>query len=268
MLENAMNELFTLVAGELGVLALAITRLTGLVITAPFGWELAPLRVRGAFVVVTALAVHGLHPKMLHSETLSPFDWGLLLVVEFLLGAAMGFVVRVTVSIAEMAGEAFSSAVGLGAAQMFDPQNGAPSTVMTRIFRTLTILLALGVGAHRVVLGAVIESFRAAPVGGFYNPGASAEHLLSLVGTAIASGARISIPVIALLFMTQVALAFISRAAPAMQIFSVGFAVTLGIGALALVLTLPDTAHEMLVQLSYLGRHVESVAQASLGALP
>ena len=76
-----------------------------------------------------------------------------------------------------------------------------------------------------------------------------------------------AVAVIALLFVTQVALAFISRAAPAMQIFAVGFAVTLGVGVFALVLTLPDTAREMLVQLSYVGHQVEMVA-SRMGRLP
>lgn len=257
-----MNDFFILLTGELAILGLCATRLTGLVVVTPLGWDQAPLRARGAFVLATALAIHGLHPKTLHPETFNVFDWIILVLVEFLFGVAMGFVVRIAISSAEVAGEAVSSAIGLGAAQMFDPQNGAPSTVMTRVFRMLAILLALGIGAHRVLLGALFDTFRLVPIGAFHDPGAASEVLLGLVSNAFAAGVRIAIPVIALLFMTQIALAFISRAAPAMQIFSVGFAVTLGIGALALVLTMPDTAQEMLVQLSYVGRQVELVATA------
>jgi flagellar biosynthetic protein FliR len=262
-----MNDLFILLTGELGILGLCATRLTGIVAVAPLGWDQAPLRARAAFVLMTALAIHSLHPKMLHPQTFNVFEWMVLVIVEFLFGVGMGFVVRIAVSSAEIAGEAISSAIGLGAAQMFDPQNGAPSTIVTRIFRMLAILLALGIGAHRILLAAVFDSFRLVPIGAIHNPGAATEVLLNLVSNAIAAGTRMAIPVIALLFMTQIALAFISRAAPAMQVFSVGFAVTLGIGVLALVLTLPDMAHEMLVQLSYLGRQVELVA-AAIGQLP
>jgi flagellar biosynthesis protein FliR len=257
-----MNELFVLLTSELGVLGLCCTRLTGLVLTAQLGWDQAPLRIRAGLVVATALAIHSIHPKTLQAQSFGAIDWLLLVLVEFMLGLAMGFVVRIIISSAEIAGEAISAAVGLGAAQMFDPQNGTPSTLVTRIFRMLAVVLALGVGAHRVLLGAVFDSFRAVPVGLFHDPGAASPALLGLVGNAIACGVRIAIPVIALLFLTQVALAFISRAAPAMQIFSVGFAVTLGVGAFVLILTLPDTAQEMLVQLSYVGRQVEMVGTA------
>lgn len=87
---------------------------------------------------------------------------------------------------------------------------------------------------------------------------------MRLVATAISSGIRIAIPVLALLFITQVALAFISRAAPAMQIFSVGFAVTLTVGAVALILILPDIGRELIVEMSYVGRQLEQVAAAML----
>jgi flagellar biosynthetic protein FliR len=195
-------------------------------------------------------------------QSMTAFDWLLLGFGEFLLGAAMGFVVRIVIAIAEIAAESFSPIMGLGAAQIFDPTSGAASTVLVKMFRYLVITLALVLGVHRVVLSGVMRSFLAVPIGGMNRPGGAAEPLLYLVSEAIASGVRISIPILALLFMTQVALAFIARAAPAMQIFSVGFAVTLAVGAIAVILTLGDIGREFIVALSYVGRHIEAVASS------
>jgi flagellar biosynthetic protein FliR len=76
------------------------------------------------------------------------------------------------------------------------------------------------------------------------------------------AGVRIAIPVLSVLFLTQVALAFISRAAPAMQIFSVGFAVTLAVGAVVLIFAVPDIGHRMIAEFSKVGQHVESILVA------
>ncbi len=257
-----MSDFAQLLQAEIGLLVLCCTRLTGLVLTAPLGWDLAPARIRGALVIVTALGVHGIHPRSLATETLGVLDWFLFALGEFVLGAAMGFVVRIAVAIAEIAAESFSPVMGLGAAQIFDPSSGASATVIVKIFRYLIITLALILGVHRVVLGGLLRSFRAIPIGAMNRPGGAAEPLLYLVSDAIASGVRISIPILALLFMTQTALAFISRAAPAMQIFSVGFAVTLAVGAAAMILTAGDVGRELMVALSYVGRHVEGVASS------
>ena len=79
---------------------------------------------------------------------------------------------------------------------------------------------------------------------------------------ALATGVRVAIPLVAILFMTQVALAFISRAAPAMQIFSIGFAVTMATGGFVLVLVLPDLGFELLAEVAKSGGKIESLLGA------
>lgn len=257
-----MNGLLQLLLGEVGLLVLCCTRLTGLIIVAPLGWDVAPARLRAALVVSIALSIHGVHPRLMDTTQLGALSWLVLSVSEFSMGAAMGFVVRVTIAIAEVAAEAFSPIMGLGAAQIFDPASASSQTVMAKAFKYLAVMLALVVGVHRVVLGALLSSFKVLPVGSIDAPGGAARPLLELVNATIGSGVRIAVPILSLLFMTQVALAFISRAAPAMQIFSVGFAVTLAVGAAAILLTLPDIGRELVVALSYVGRHVEDVASS------
>jgi flagellar biosynthetic protein FliR len=83
---------------------------------------------------------------------------------------------------------------------------------------------------------------------------------------ALASGVRVAIPFIAILFMAQIALAFISRAAPAMQIFSVGFAVTMATGGLVMILVLPDLGFELLGEVSRSGSKIETLLTTVQGA--
>jgi flagellar biosynthetic protein FliR len=79
---------------------------------------------------------------------------------------------------------------------------------------------------------------------------------------------RIAVPVVAVLFMVQIALAFIARAAPALQIFAVGFAVTLGVGFLVILLCLPDTGQLLLAEMSRVDSRIETLLAALLEAPP
>ena len=127
--------------------------------------------------------------------------------------------------------------------------------MITSILRNLAVLLGCLVGLHRVVIGAVIGSFQAVPAGTIQSTSNLTELVLALTGDAVGTGVKLAIPLIAVLLVTQVALAFVSRAAPAMQVFSIGFAVTLAVGALILIATLPDMAYDVAADTSVaLGR--------------
>ncbi|MGC4092245.1 MAG: flagellar biosynthetic protein FliR [Polyangiaceae bacterium] len=89
-----------------------------------------------------------------------------------------------------------------------------------------------------------------------------------LGNNVFATGVRLAMPIITVLLMAQVALAFVSRAAPAMQVFSVGFAVTLGLGAFVLILGLPDFAQEVAADMSQVSSRIETLLGEVSGARP
>jgi flagellar biosynthetic protein FliR len=185
---------------------------------------------------------------------------------EFMLGLGIGFVVRLFVAIAEMAAEYIAPMMGIGAAQLFDPQTKDMQNVLSTMLRNFAVLIGLISGVHRVLLGGLLASFRIVPVGSLSNPALETPAILAMTTEAMATGVRIAIPFIAILFMSQIALAFISRAAPAMQIFSIGFAVTMATGALVMVLVLPDMGFELLGEVSRTGSKIETLLHAAEAA--
>jgi flagellar biosynthesis protein FliR len=253
-------ELDALVRAHAGTFALESVRIAGVLIAAPLAWQSAPVRVRGGLVLLLAFAAHAEGTGGLgeHSIEHLAFSVG----SEFMLGLGIGFVVRLFVSVAEMAAEHIAPMMGIGAAQLFDPQTKSMQNVLATFLRNFAIFLGLIAGIHRVVLGGVLASFRAVPVGTLTNPALETPVILAMTSDALATGVRIALPFIAILFMTQIALAFISRAAPAMQIFSIGFAVTLAAGALLLVLVLPDFGYELLGEVSRCGGKIETLLTA------
>jgi flagellar biosynthetic protein FliR len=180
-------------------------------------------------------------------------------VLEFATGVAMGFVVRLTVGIAEVAGSTVGPIIGFGAAQLFDPSTGQTDSILVRLFRSLALLLGLAIGAHRYIIGGLLMSFQRVPVGSVLQPGLAAPYLLSLTANLLEVGVRLALPVIAVMLLLQVALAFVSRAAPAMQVFSIGFVVLFLAGGVVLTLAMPDTGQELIEAWERTGYQMEHV---------
>lgn len=247
-----------LIRAEAGVFALETVRLSGLIVAAPLAWSAAPARVKVALVLLLALATHGqsqIAPEIGGSAGHIALSVG----SEFALGLAIGMIVRLVVAAFEVAAEQASLMMGLSIAQVFDPQSGASQNVLGTMIKNFALLVAFAVGLHRMVIGATIWSFQVVPVGSLTRLDAFGPTFFTLGGELLATGVRLAMPILAVLFMTQIALAFVSRAAPAMQIFSIGFAVTLGVGGLVLFLTLPDLAYEGAVEMSRIGERIESL---------
>lgn len=250
-----MNALEALIRAEAISYLLEISRISGLIVISPLAWQSAPARLRVGLVLALAAVAHGVGGGSVRAE---PLPIALGVAWELGVGLAMGFVVRLAVSVAEVAAEIIAPMMGLGAAHLFDPHAGS-GTVLTSLFRHFAIFVALIVGVHRVVLGALIESFRVLPVGTSESIALATPVLLRLSADALSAGVRIAVPVVVILFMVQIALAFISRAAPALQIFSLGFAVTLGVGWMSLIIVSPDLTMRIIAELSHVGEGLEGV---------
>lgn len=243
---------------EVTAFALELARITGLVVVSPIPWEVAPKQAKVGIVLFLGLVAHGT-PM---AEGFDPGDLltlGATTVLEFATGAAMGFVVRMTVGIAEVAGTTVAPIIGFGAAQVFDPMTGQSDSVLTRLFRSLALLLGISAGVHRYIIGGLLMSFQRVPVGSLLRPDLAATYLLRLSEELLEAGIRLSLPVIAVLLLLQVALAFVSRAAPAMQVFSIGFVVLFLAGGVVLTLALPDMGQELLELWERTGFQMEQV---------
>jgi flagellar biosynthesis protein FliR len=250
---------------ELSLFLLECGRIAGVVMVAPLAWSHAPNRIRVVLVLLLALVAHGLSVSAEAPE--SPVLVASALATELAIGLVMGLVVRFVVAIAEVCGEVMSPAMGLGMASAFDPTTQSHQSQIASILRHLVILVALIGGVHRVLLGGLLAGFRVLPVGSAGNASLALPSLIQLSSVVIASGVRIALPLVAILYMTQIALAFIARAAPQMQVFNVGFAVMLGVGLAVFALILPDVSRAFVIELSQVAMRLEG-SLVLLGAKP
>ena len=223
---------------------LAVCRVGAWVAVAPMPWESAPKQIKVALVLVSGALCLPVVPE-LDASWLHPLKMVGGVTGELLIGLGLGFAVRCGLAAAEILGGALAPVIGFGAAQVFDPASGVSDSVLVRVYRTFCMFLVSALGVHRVLLGAVLASYRALPIGSPVQLSAGAELALHWSALALETGVRLAFPITAILILIQVALAFVSRAAPSMQVFSIGFAITLSVGGFAMLLMMPDVAREL-----------------------
>ncbi len=247
---------------ELSTFALATSRIGGMAVTAPFPGSHVPARVKVGFSLVLAWLAASSMPSAPLSLDLRLLG---LAVGELALGLLVGLAFRVTFSCAEIMGSNFSQSLGLTSGHVFDPMLETDDGVPGRIATLLAMLLVFSLGAHRIAIAYLLESFRALPVGDAIRVAGAAPLLIDYVGAAIEAGVRLALPVAAVALAVQVTLALVARASPSLQVFSVGLALSVGAGLLAILASLDDIAMGLAAELGQLGPRIDRVLEAARG---
>ncbi|MEY8689377.1 MAG: flagellar biosynthetic protein FliR [Leptothrix sp. (in: b-proteobacteria)] len=214
-------------------------RTLALLSTAPvLSMRTIPARVKVGLALLVSLSAQASLPAMpivaLDSAA------GLAMVAQqVLVGVTLGFSARVVFAALEFAGELIGLQMGLNFAGFFDPASGSQGTATARFFGTIGTLLFVVSNGHLLLMLAVVRSFEAFPVS------ASIFEVVRVLQPQIWGaeifrlGLWLALPVVAMLLFLNLVLGVISRVAQQIQIFSVGFALTVSVGLIGMLLTLP-----------------------------
>jgi flagellar biosynthetic protein FliR len=197
-----------------------------------------PMRLRVALAFLIAVCAQATLPPV----PPVPMDSAaalLLVVQQLVVGIALGFAVRIVFAAVEFAGEVIGLQMGLNFAGFFDPASGGQATAMSRFFGISVAWLFIVTGGHLLLIAAVIASFDAFPAGP--DPFAFLRAAQPQVWGAevFRLGLTIALPLVAMLLLVNLVLGVISRVAQQMNIFAIGFPITLGVGLVGVLLTLP-----------------------------
>lgn len=214
-------------------------RILSMLATDPiFGNRGVPFRIKIGLALLITMVLAPVLPPM---PPVSPGSAAglLILMQQVVIGIAMGFAMRIVFAAVEMAGHLIGLQMGLGFATLFDPKSSAQVTVMAQFMSLVTMLMLLTLNGHLMVINALAESFQSLPIS-VQPPSAQGWRTLAEWGAEIfRAGVLLAMPVIAALLITNLAIGIMTRAAPQLNIFAVGFPITLMVGFLALYLTLP-----------------------------
>ena len=228
--------------GWLALLAYPMARILGFLGAAPvFGNNAVPRRIK----LMVGLAVTlGLMPVVPSVPQAALDSWaGLLLIVQqTLIGIAMGLVLRVVFAALDLMGEIISLQMGLSFATFFDPLAGGQTAVVGEFLTLLATLVLLSLNGHLLMLDALARSFEWLPVTATLPHKGGWMVLVRFGASIFASGLLMALPVVTALLITNIALGVLTRAAPQLNLFAIGFPITLTVGFGVLLLTLGHLA--------------------------
>jgi flagellar biosynthetic protein FliR len=231
-------------------------RISAFAAAAPtFSNRTVPVRVRLGFAVALTVVIAPMAPPMPSIDPISPAAV-LVAAQQVLIGLALGFSVRLLFVALEVAGQQIAQLMGLGFASLVDPQNGIDVPVVSNFYILLATLVFLGLDGHLALIALLARSFHTLPIGPV---GLGPRDLWSLsvgAGWVLSAALLIVLPAVAALFTANLAFGVMSRAAPQLNIFAVGFPVMLLLGFVVMLLTLPSS----IGSLDDLVRHALGVA--------
>lgn len=236
MISITTAELNTLLAAFLWPLS----RILALVATAPLlGNPSVPVRVKlGLAVMITVLVMPLVEKSLPQIDPASGVGFAILL-QQILIGIAMGLVMRIVFVAVEMAGELIGLQMGLGFAVFFDPQNSGQIDIVGRFLGVIASLAFLAINGHLIMIALISQSFSTLPIGLEGMTNATFTTLANWGSEIFKSGLQLSLPVLTALLITNLALGVLTRVAPQLNIFAVGFPLTLSIGLLVMALSMP-----------------------------
>lgn len=248
----------------LGLFVFPLTRILALLATAPvFSNAALPMRIR----LTAGLAVTLALAPVLPPPTIPAGSWlGLTVIAEqLLIGALMGFALRITFVALDVAGELIGLQMGLSFATFFDPGSSGETPVIASFLGLLTAMVFLAMNGHLLTLTLLAESFTLLPVSPTPFHATALWSLLTAAAMMFSLGVMLALPLITALLISNIALGVLARVAPTLNLFAVGFPVTLALGFIVLMLSLPYIGDAMEGVFSSGFKTMEMVLRAAAG---
>lgn len=218
-------------------------RISALLLTAPlFSISAVPRRIRVLMALALTWFIYPLHEWPSIDPVSAP---GLVEIVnQIFIGCLMGLTLQVVVAAVVTAGMAISNAIGLTMATLIDPTLGNVP-VLSQFLLIMAVLIFVGTGGHLLLIGLLLKSFSAVPIGESLLNQVTWGKLIAWSSMMFTGAVLIALPVMAVLLLINAGLGVVTRAAPSLNIFAVGFPAMMIVGIVACVLTMESMGLRM-----------------------
>ncbi len=225
---------------QLVAFLLVLLRVGGWVwIAPPFGGKMLPPMVRIGLSVALAIPMT---PSAAAAAGTIPTGVGALVwagIENVLIGVALGYVCLALLAAIQSAGALIDVVGGFSLAQGFDPMNMQQSSVISRIYQLVAGVLLLVTGAYMLLLQGFANSFEALPIDGTLDLTSTSRTVITVLTTMFVSALQIAAPIVGVAFLADVALGLMTRVAPSINAFALGFPIKIGLTLMLLALAVP-----------------------------
>ena len=247
-----MANLLSYDASQLLAFILVLVRVSGIISTAPvFGSSNIPPQIKVVLSLILALILYPFIPLITVYPD-RPDHYIMLIASELLIGLVLGIIARFLFGAVEFAGTVIGFQMGLGMAKVFDPQSQEQISLVGRFENATATLIFLAMDGHLIVLQALVRSYSVLPPGGASISRPLVENLTELSASVFVIGLQIGAPLIVALFLANAVVGLLARSVPQIQVFVVGFPLTLMLGFLFLFFGMPffaQAVHQMFEKL-------------------
>ncbi|MDR2489214.1 MAG: flagellar biosynthetic protein FliR [Desulfovibrio sp.] len=224
-------DIFTFDMAGLAGFLLTLVRVSCIVFLMPFyGGEYIPIQVKAAFCLILTMAIWPHLALPGSALPAHPIGIALLLLGELILGLLLGLCVYFIFTGIQTGGEIMGFQMGFTMMTLADPMSGTQVSVTSHLLYMVTFLIFLSLDGHLHLLRALADSFVLIPPGGLRVADSLAENVLELSAGMFILAVKVAAPVIASLFMAELTLALMGRAAPQMNLLTMGFPIKIAVG--------------------------------------
>ncbi|MES9816413.1 MAG: flagellar biosynthetic protein FliR [Candidatus Thiodiazotropha endolucinida] len=217
-----------------------MVRISAMLVAIPlFSSRQIPARFRLFMMILITLLIAPTLPPQPQADVLSHTGF-IILLQQILIGVMMGFILQMVFGALVFGGQVIAYSMGLGFASMVDPANGVQVPVVAQFYLILATLLFLIFNGHLLSIELIADSFDTMPVA---MDGLSRNGLLEVVAWGsrlFTGGLLIALPIVGAMLMVNMGMGVVMRAAPQLNIFSIGFPITMLLGFALIWVTLPN----------------------------
>lgn len=232
-----MNTLIEAIVNKYELFLIVFVRCSGIFLISPFfSAQNVPSRFKvGLSLFLSIILTSTLQISILELET----PMIVLIFKELLVGAVIGFISYIFFSSFYVMGQIIDMNIGFGMVNVVDPQNRIQVPLMGNFYYILGFLLLLILDGHHVIINSIVDSYQFIPIGGFEISENITLFIVNLISRMFILGFKLSLPVVAIIFLLDLLLGILVRTIPQMNVFVVGLPLKIFIGMLIILVSIP-----------------------------
>lgn len=233
-----MDILLDILLKRYEIFLLVLVRTTGVFVLSPF---FSSQNIPNTFKIGFALIFSFILTSIMDANYLNNINsnYVVLIMKELIVGIALGFISYAFMSAFYVLGQIVDMKIGFGMVNVIDPQNRIQVPLMGNFYYILAFLMFLSSNGHHLFIKALVDSYNMVPIGKFSIKQDLAQFFIDILSRTFTIGFRLSAPVVAIIFLTDILLGILSRTIPQMNVFVIGLPLKIILGMLIIWLTIP-----------------------------
>lgn len=242
--------------------ALVVMRMSGAIVFNPvLGRSNFPSQAKAALILVFSLLIYlGTDEGLVHQPS-SMIEFGVMLLMELLVGFVLGFVMELAFLTVRFASTVMDFAMGLNMAQIYDPQTQTQVSVTSNLYYGFLVLLFFATDGHVWVIRLFFQTAQLIPFGTVNATPELYWEILMLFQEAVVMGMQFAFPLLAMELVTEVAVGILMRMIPQINVFVVNFQIKIAVGVLMLLYLFSPMSEQLYVILENMYRSMENMVQ-------